>query len=119
MGNCAGRGFDGNSFNRDNKVCFYVKIGEVMAALISFFVSLLIVIFGAKLFLGASISLSRLLRIPEMVIGATVVSLVTTMPETLVSLFAVTTGHTALALGNIVGSGLVNLGLLFGVILLN
>lgn len=89
-----------------------------MMVLPPFIISLVIVVLGAKLFLNASVALSRLLRLPEMVIGATLVSLATTMPETLVSLFASATAHSSLALGNIVGSGLVNLGLLFGVILL-
>ena len=66
----------------------------------------------------ASIALSLILRLPEMVIGATLVALATTMPETLVSLFASATNHSFLALGNVVGSGLVNLGLLLGIILL-
>ncbi|MDP3955274.1 MAG: hypothetical protein Q8Q15_02840, partial [bacterium] len=47
------------------------------------------------------------------------VSLATTMPEILVSLFASATRHTSLALGNVVGSGLVNLGLLLGIIFLS
>lgn len=83
-----------------------------------FFLSLVIVIIGAKFFLTASISLAKVLRIPEMVIGATLVSLATTMPESLVSVFASATGHTTLALGNVVGSGLVNLGMIFGMVLL-
>lgn len=83
-----------------------------------FFVSLAVVILGARLLLGASISLSRLLRFPEMVIGATLVSLITTMPENLVSVFASISGHPGLALGDIIGSGLVNLGLIFGMVLL-
>lgn len=89
-----------------------------MFTFISFVFSLGVIIFGARLFLNSAISFSRLLRLPEMVIGATLVSLATTMPEILVSLFASATAHSHLALGNILGSGLVNLGFLFGIILL-
>ena len=89
------------------------------AAFIFFLISLVVVIFGARLFINTSISLSKLLHFPEMVVGATLVALATTMPETLVSLFASITGHTALALGNVVGSGLVNLGFLLGFIFLS
>lgn len=89
-----------------------------MFTLLSFIFSLGAVILGAKLFLSSSVLLSRLLRLPEMVIGATLVSLVTTMPESLVSLFASLNNHPFLALGNVIGSGLVNLGLLLGIILL-
>ena len=83
-----------------------------------FLFSLAVVLLGARFFLTASIALSKLLRLPEIVIGATLVALATTMPETLVSLFASATNHSFLALGNVVGSGLVNLGLLLGIILL-
>ncbi|MFZ5366092.1 MAG: sodium:calcium antiporter [Patescibacteria group bacterium] len=90
----------------------------MIIALFSFFISLAVVIFGAKLLLAASISLSRFLRLPEMVVGATLVSLITTMPENLVSIFASVSAHRGLALGDVVGSGLVNLGLIFGIVLL-
>lgn len=90
----------------------------MIPTLFSFIFSLGVVILGAKLFLGAAVSLSRLWRLPEMVIGATVVSLATTMPETLVSVFASVDHHSSLALGNVIGSGLVNLGFLFGFVLL-
>ncbi|MDO8551349.1 MAG: sodium:calcium antiporter [bacterium] len=83
-----------------------------------FLVSLVLVIFGARYFLSASISLSQLLRFPEIVVGATFIALATTMPEILVSVFSSASKHTSLALGNILGSGLVNLGLIFGFVLL-
>lgn len=85
---------------------------------LKFILSLIVVVCGARFFIKTSISLARLSRFPEMVIGATIVSLATTMPESLVSLFASATNHGSLAFGNIVGSGLVNLGFLLGVILL-
>jgi cation:H+ antiporter len=89
-----------------------------MTDFLIFLLSLFIVILGAEWLLAASISSARLLRIPEMVIGATLVSLATTMPENLVSVFASASYHSPLALGNIVGSGLVNLGLILGITLL-
>ncbi|MBI4999684.1 sodium:calcium antiporter [Candidatus Gottesmanbacteria bacterium] len=89
-----------------------------MTDFLIFLLSLFIVILGAEWLLAASISSARLLRIPEMVIGATLVSLATTMPENLVSVFASSSSHSHLALGNIVGSGLVNLGLILGITLL-
>lgn len=88
-----------------------------MIEFLVFLISLLVVILGAEWFLQTSVSLARLLKLPEMVIGATLVSLATTMPENLVSIFASASVHSQLALGNIVGSGLVNLGLIFGMTL--
>lgn len=83
-----------------------------------FFISLIMVIVGAELFLKAAISLAKLLRIPEMVIGATVISVATTIPENLVSLFSSITKHSHLALGNIIGSAVVNISLILGLTLL-
>lgn len=86
-----------------------------MGEFLIFLISLLVVILGAEWFLQASVSLARILRLPQMVIGATLISLATTMPENLVSVFASALAHRGLALGNVVGSGLVNLGLILGI----
>lgn len=87
--------------------------------LLVFLASLAVMLLGARLFLSSSIVLSRLLRFSEIIVGATIISMATTMPESLVSLFASATNHSGLALGTVVGSGLINLGLLFGLILLS
>src|SRR5690242_17496283 len=66
------------------------------------------------LVLGSS-RLGRRLRISPVVIGVVVIGLGTSMPEFLVSGFAAARGDTGLAMGNIVGSNILNLSLLLGV----
>lgn len=76
------------------------------------------VIKGADWFTTAAIWLSQLTRIPKVLIGATVVSLATTLPEFAVSSYASYSGHPEMALGNAVGSASVNIGIILGLALL-
>ena len=55
------------------------------------------------------------LRIAPLLVGLTVVAYGTSAPEALVSIQAATQGHGAIALGNIVGSNIANIGLILGV----
>ena len=71
---------------------------------------------GGDLFVDASSQLSRALRIPRIVIGGTIVSIATTMPELLASVQASLRGDTGMALGNAVGSSITNIGLIAGVV---
>jgi cation:H+ antiporter len=63
----------------------------------------------------ASIALSFSFSIPKIVIGMTVVSFATSAPELIVSVQAALSGHPDLALGNVVGSNIANLGLVLGI----
>jgi cation:H+ antiporter len=71
---------------------------------------------GGDLFVDASSQLSRALRIPRIIIGGTIVSIATTMPELLTSVQASLRGDTGMALGNAVGSSITNIGLIAGVV---
>lgn len=52
---------------------------------------------------------------PKFVIGATVVSVATTLPELLVSIIATAEGNLDIAVGNSVGSVVANIGLIMGI----
>lgn len=69
---------------------------------------------GADLLVDEAVSLSVHWRIPKAVIGATVVSLGTTLPEASVSVMAAIQGNPDLALGNAIGSIIVDTGLILG-----
>lgn len=70
---------------------------------------------GADIFVDESVSLSIHWGIPKMVVGATIVSLGTTLPEATVSVFAAFNGNPDLALGNAIGSIIANTGLILGI----
>ncbi|BFP42236.1 calcium/sodium antiporter [Flavobacteriaceae bacterium GF1] len=72
-------------------------------------------IVGGNWLLKAAVALSLKLSIPKIVIGMTVVSFATSAPELIVSIKAAMDGSPDLALGNVVGSNIANLGLVLGV----
>lgn len=83
-----------------------------------FIVGLLLIIKGGDIFVDAASFIAETTGIPKIIIGATVVSLATTLPELLVSLLATFDGAYDMAIGNAVGSVTANLGLIMGVSLL-
>jgi len=70
---------------------------------------------GADFLVDEAVSLSVHWGVPKMVIGATIVSLGTTLPEATVSVLAAIQGNPDLALGNAIGSIIVDTGLILGV----
>ncbi len=82
--------------------------------LASIAISLLVLGKAADMLVDQAVGLSDTLRIPPMVVGATVVSLGTTAPEAAVSVLAAVQGAPGLALGNAVGSVIADTGLILG-----
>ena len=64
---------------------------------------------GADFFVDGCSSVAKLLKIPPVIIGLTIVSIGTSMPEAAVSLTAALSGNNALAIANVVGSNIFNL----------
>lgn len=73
---------------------------------------------GADILIDEAVAISEKLRIPKAVIGATIVSLGTTLPEVSVSVMAAVKGNPDLAIGNAVGSIIADTGLIVGISLL-
>lgn len=80
--------------------------------LLIFLISLLIIIKSSDIFLDNSIKISKILNIPEVVIGATIVSIGTTLPEILVSTTSSIIGHSDVSYGNAIGSIICNTALI-------
>ena len=79
---------------------------------------LIALIFGGDLLLRSAVAASNKFKISKIVIGMTVVSFATSLPELIVSVRSATLGYPDLALGNIVGSNIANLGFVLAIILL-
>lgn len=79
---------------------------------------LVLLIFGGNWLLKSAVSLSLKLKISKVVVGMTVVSFATSAPELIVSINAALNNSSDLALGNVIGSNIANLGLVLGVTLL-
>jgi cation:H+ antiporter len=77
-------------------------------------VCIVLLSYGADWMIDGVVSLAERTGLPKIVIGATVVSLGTTLPEAFVSVMAAYMGNPGLALGNGVGSIIADTGLIFG-----
>jgi cation:H+ antiporter len=75
---------------------------------------LLLLVVGGEFLVRSSVGLSFKLKLSKMVIGLTVVSFATSAPELLVSLQAAFDGLSDIALGNVIGSNIANIGLVLG-----
>ena len=86
--------------------------------LLFFSFGMFVIIKGADLFIDSAVWIAARMRISRAVMGATLVSLATTLPEFSVSVFASYTGHAEMSLGNAVGSNIFNIGCILGLALL-
>jgi cation:H+ antiporter len=75
----------------------------------------ILLVIGGDFLVRASVGLSFKLSISKFVIGMTVVSFATSAPELLVSLNAALSGSPAIAINNVVGSNIANIGLVLGI----
>ena len=75
----------------------------------------MLLVVGGEYLVRSSVALSFKLNISKIVIGMTVVSFATSAPELLVSLQAALKGSPAIAINNVVGSNIANIGLVLGV----
>ena len=79
---------------------------------------LTVLIIGGNLLLKAAVSISLRFGIPKLLIGMTVVSLATSAPELIVSIKSALKGSPDLAISNVLGSNIANLGLVLGITIL-
>ncbi|MCQ2523884.1 MAG: calcium/sodium antiporter [Lachnospiraceae bacterium] len=73
-----------------------------------FILGLILLIKGGDWFVDGATGIAKKFHVPEIIIGATVVSIGTTLPEVLVSATGAATGHGAMAYGNAIGSIICN-----------
>ena len=81
---------------------------------ILFGLGFIMIIKGSDWFIDSVIWLAKVLKVPNIIIGATLVSLCTTMPEAMVSVNSALKGNSEIALGNAIGSIACNTGLILG-----
>lgn len=77
--------------------------------LVKFGLGVVFLLVSAQSFVNLAIKVSRALRISPLIVGTTLVALGTSLPELAVSTIASARGDTGLAIGNIVGSNVVNI----------
>ena len=95
--------------------CFMGENMEIVIAIVLFIVGIALVIKGGDLFVDSATFVAKALNVPTFIIGATIVSIATTMPEMIVSVVAAAEGKTDMAIGNAVGSVTANVALIMAV----
>ena len=90
-------------------------MGSIWITVLLFLLGLLLIVQGGDWFLDGAVWIAEATGVPRFIIGATIVSLATTLPELTVSVTGVLQGEVDLAVGNAVGSVTANLGLILGI----
>ena len=72
-------------------------------------ISFILLVKGADFFVDGCVSIARLLRVPDLIIGLTIVALGTSLPELVTSITAALKKNADIAIGNIVGSNIFNI----------
>lgn len=88
----------------------------MVKVVILFIVGLILICLGGDRLVDAAVAIAKKLGIPQIVVGATIVSLGTTLPEILVSTTAAFNGSAAIAAGNAFGSIICNTALIAGLV---
>jgi cation:H+ antiporter len=78
-----------------------------------FVIGLALVIIGADYFIAGSSLIARSFNIPKLIIGLTIVAIGTSAPELGINIMSSLSGHNDMALGNILGSNIANIFLIF------
>ena len=79
-----------------------------------FIIGLFLIIKGGDIFVDSATQAAKMLKIPNFIIGATIVSIATTLPEIIVSIQATLTKNVDMAVGNAIGSVTANTALILG-----
>jgi len=100
----------------DNKPLTYLMLVNIELWDIGLILAgLTILVWGADRFVHGAAATARNLGVAPLMIGMTIVAFATSAPELLISVVAAARGETGLAIGNAVGSNIVNIGLVLGV----
>jgi len=84
-------------------------------ASIAIIVGMALLVWSADKFVDGASGIAKNFQVPPLVIGLTIVSICTSLPEMLVSLLAALDGNNNLGIGNVLGSNIANIGLVLGV----
>lgn len=84
----------------------------MLLSVLLFILGLVLLIKGGDWFVDGAVSVAHRFRVPELIIGATVVSIGTTLPEVMVSATSAVAGHGEIAYGNAIGSIICNTSLI-------
>lgn len=85
-----------------------------LLAIIQLIAGFVLLYFGGDWLVNGGVALARRFRISSLVIGMTIVAFGTSAPELLVSMMSSIKGNAGIAMGNVIGSNIANIGLILG-----
>ncbi len=85
-----------------------------MLSVLQLIIGLAVLTIGADILVRGSVGIAQQLRIPQLIVGLTIVAFGTSAPELVISLKAAATGSGGIAIGNIVGSNIANILIVLG-----
>ena len=88
---------------------------ETSLTFLFFVIGLFIIVKGGDLFIDGAVWIAYKTGIPSAIVGATIVSIATTLPELFVSTVASNEGYSEMALGNSIGSTICNISFVLGI----
>ncbi len=88
----------------------------MLITIILFLAGFVLITKGADIFINCTVEIGKKTHISELILGATIVSFATTLPELTVSMCASLNDQTTMSLGNAVGSIICNTGLILGLV---
>ena len=89
---------------------------SLITPLILLTLSIVILYVSGEIIIKSSVFIANVLRVPTLIIGLTVVSFATSLPEIFVSIEALLEGSSNIALGNVFGSNIANLSLVMAIL---
>ena len=87
---------------------------DTLLAIIQLIAGFVLLYFGGDWLVNGGVALARRFRISPLVIGMTIVAFGTSAPELLVSMTSSIKGNAGIAMGNVIGSNIANIGLILG-----
>ncbi|MCH7521207.1 MAG: calcium/sodium antiporter [Candidatus Marinimicrobia bacterium] len=84
--------------------------------ILALLLGLVVLLIGTQIFTNSAVTIARFFDVPELVIGATIVAIGTSIPELATSMIAAFRKHSGIVLGNILGSNVFNLMAVMGIV---
>ncbi len=91
-----------------------MPVPDILWPVAAILTGILLLVWSADRFVDGASSIARNLRVPPMVIGLTIVSIGTSLPEMIVAAMAALDANRDLGIGNAIGSNIANIGLVLG-----
>ncbi len=99
------RSLDNDFFEEEEETSLKKEVAILIVATVMVF-------FGSRLLVSNGIIIARLLNVPEVVIGLTMVAVGTSLPELVTVMSSVKKGESNLAIGNVIGANILNIALI-------